>query len=288
MRPRVAVCLVGEPRGIKRCFPSLFKNVIDPLNASVFFSFNRAFNDDEEKIKLINKNLIFGELKEKTDLKKTLIPNSLYFKLTEEDFSPRSNWVGIVNGQKGGICHRHFDFKRMAEIISDKINFFDYFIITRSDFFYLFPIFDFSILNSEEIIKHEGFDNYSHTGMNWEFIICHKNKVLEFLNSPFLFMNCESLQDLIIKGIKHRPKNNESFQRIISDFYGWKISEMEINSFISADSLSEKTTWGEVEFCNQTNQFFKYRDMYNQALFNFEKYKKSFNWQKLKNQIKIL
>ena len=67
MRPRVAVCLVGEPRGIKRCFPSLFKNVIDPLNASVFFSFNRAFNDDEEKIKLINKNLIFGELKEKTD-----------------------------------------------------------------------------------------------------------------------------------------------------------------------------------------------------------------------------
>lgn len=287
MKLKVAICLVGEPRGIKSCFSSLFENLIEPLNADVFYSFNRATIEDDEKIKLINKNLIFGELKEKADLTKTIVPESLISKLIEEDFSPTTNWVGTVNGYRGGICYRHLDFKRMAEILSDKINNYDYFIITRSDFFYLFPIFDFSILKSEDIIKHKGFDNNEDTGMNWEFIICSKNKVLEFLNSPFIFMNDEKLQDLVIKEIAPRPRNNESFQKIISDFYNWRVSEMEINGFISADSYSESTTWGKIDQCADTGRFFKYREMYYKALSNYEKYKISKIWSKIDNKISI-
>jgi hypothetical protein len=90
MRPRVAVCLVGEPRGINACIDSLYENIIEPLNASIFYSFNRATPEDESKIKLINKKLIFGELKEKVDLRKELVPDSLYAKFDDIDFYPQS------------------------------------------------------------------------------------------------------------------------------------------------------------------------------------------------------
>jgi len=287
MRPRVAVCLVGEPRGINTCVDSLYENIIEPLNASIFYSFNRATPEDESKIKLINKKLIFGELKEKVDLRKELVPDSLYSKFDEIDFYPLSNWIGTINKQMGGVCYRHVDFKRMAGIISSYLDEFDYFIITRSDFKYLFPIFDFSILKDQEIIKHKGFDNYSHTGMNWEFIICKSNKVLEFLNSPFLFMNDESLQDLMIKEIRQRPRNNESFQRIISEYYKWNVSEMEINGFLSADSMEESTTWGEVRYSEINKTYFKYSGMVQDAYSSFEKVNSGLKWQIDRKEINI-
>ncbi len=278
MPPRVAFCLVGEPRGISACVDSLYENIIEPLDASIFYSFNRATPEDESKIKLINKKVIFGELKEKCDLRKELVPDSLYLKFDEIDFDRFSNWIGTINKQKGGVCYRHVDFKKMAGIISPYLDQFDYFIITRSDFKYLFPIFDFSILKDQEIIKHKGFDHNCYTGMNWEFIICKSNKVLEFLNSPFLFMNDESLQDLMIKEIRQRPRNNESFQRIISEYYKWNVSEMEINGFLSADSIEENTTWGKVQYSEINKSYFKYPEMMQDAYFNFENINSGLKW----------
>jgi hypothetical protein len=287
MKPRVALCLVGEPRGIKSCIGSLYEFVVDPLEATIFYSFNRATPQDEEKIALINRNVAFGELKEKPDLRKALVPDSLYNKLQREDFYFQSNWVGTVNGQTGGVCYRHVDFKRMAEIISDKVRDFDYFIVTRTDFRYLFPIFDFSMLKYHDIIKHKGFDNEKKTGMNWEFIIWRAEVVLEYLNSPFTFMNDENLQNLLIGEFNQRPRNNESMQRVIAKFYEWHSAEMEINGFISADSFEEKTTWGHVEQCGRTGLFFKYRDMYCTALENQEKFQANPKWKLENNSITI-
>ena len=119
------------------------------------------------------------------------------------------------------------------------------------------------------------------------FIICPASKVLQYLNSPFLFMNDEGLQDIILDRISSRPRNNESFQRIIAEFYEWQVVEMDINGFISADSLNEKTTWGEITKCNESGLFYKYRAMYENALSNFEAYNKTALWVKVGNQIKI-
>jgi hypothetical protein len=287
MRPRVAICLTGEPRGMKACADSLYENIVEPLDASVFYSFNRATPDDESKMELVARKLIYGELKEKADLRKELVPESLFDKLDERDFDPLSNWIGTINKQKGGVCYRHIDFRRMAVIVSDYLNQFDYFIITRSDFKYLFPIFDFSILTDQEIIKHKGSDHYFHTGMNWEFIICKSNKVLEFLNAPYLFMNDESLQDLVIKKIRQRPRNNESFQRIISEYYNWNVSEMEINGFLSADSLEERTTWGEVQHSESKQIYFKYSEMTNDAYRNLDKINCGLRWKNDGKELKL-
>jgi len=291
MKLKVAICLVGEPRGIRSCIDSFYKFVADPLDATIFYSFNRATPEDEEKIALINKRVAFGELKEKPDLRKALVPDSLYNKLQIEDFHCQSNWVGTVNGQTGGVCYRHVDFKRMAEIVSDKVQDFDYFIITRTDFRYLFPIFDFSILRCHDVIKHKGFNNGfqndTRTSMNWEFIICKAEIVLQYLNSPFLFMNDEVLQNLLIGELNGRPRNNESMQKVIAEFYEWHTAEMEINGFISADSFEERTTWGRVQQCSEKNMFFKYRDMYYTAIENEKRFQSTPNWALNNNEILI-
>lgn len=287
MKLRVAVCFVGEPRGIKTCIDSLYENIVEPLDASLFYSFNRATSEDESKISAINKKVIFGELKEKCNLRKELVPDSLYNKFDEMDFYFQSNWVGAVNGLDGGVCYRHVDFKRMGQIISDYLSVFDYFIITRSDFRYLFPIFDFSILKDVDIVKHKGADHFANTGMNWEFIVCHRNKVLEYLNSPYIFMNDENLQDYFLPILRERPRNNESFQRIISDYYKWNVYEMDINGFLSADDHSEKTTWGHVQYDQDKKVHFKYREMLNDAYTNLGKIKSSLKWRLANKEIKI-
>jgi hypothetical protein len=287
MKPRVAVCLVGEPRGIKTCIESFYENIVNPLNAGIFYSFNRATPEDEEKIQLINKKVIIGEIKEKCNLRKELVPDSLYNKFDEMDFYFQSNWVGTVNGLDGGVCYRHVDFKRMGQIISDYLSAFDYFIITRSDFRYLFPIFDFSILKDVDIVKHKGSDHFSNTGMNWEFIVCHKSKVLEYLNSPYVFMNDESLQDFFLPILRERPRNNESFQRIISDYYGWRVLEMDINGFLSADNDLERTTWGHVQYDQDKKVHFKYPEMMDDAYSNFTKISSGLKWKLENKEIKI-
>ena len=278
MRPRVAVCLTGELRAINSCVPTLYKNILEPLSAGIFYCFNKHNPEKDDKVNIFNNRLIKGRIYDKPNLRTTLVPDSLYNKLDEQDFYFQSNWLGTVNGCAGGVCYRHWDFKNLAFIIAPYVNDFDYFIITRTDFFYLFPIFDFSILKDQEVIKHKGFDNYSHTGMNWEFIICKSSKVLEFLNSPFLFMNDESLQDLMIKEIRQRFRNNESFQRIISEYYKWNVSEMEINGFLSADSMKESTTWGEIQYSESNKNYFKYPGMVQDAYSNLDKINSGLKW----------
>lgn len=287
MRPRVAVCLAGELRAVNSCVPTLYKNLLEPLDAKIFYCFNKHNLEKDQKVNIFNDRLINGRIYEKPDLRKTLVPDSLYNKLDKVDFYPHSNWVGTVNGCAGGVCYRHLDFKNLAFMVAPHVDDFDYFIVTRTDFHYLFPIFDFSILNGQEIIKHSGFDNFENSGMNCEFIICHKTKILEYLNSPFLFMNDESLQDYMISKIRKRFRNAESFQKIICEFYGWNVTEMEINSFLSADSEKERTTWGTVEKEENFEFCYKYRDMMLKAYENYSKYKENKIWKLENNKIII-
>jgi hypothetical protein len=288
MRPRVAVCLTGEVRGINSCVPTLYKNILEPLSAGIFYCFNKHNPEKDNKISVFNNRLIKGRIYEKPDLRKTLVPDSLYSKLDEQDFYFQSNWLGTVNGCTGGVCYRHWDFKNLAFLITPYVNDYDYFIVTRTDFHYLFPIFDFSILNGQEIIKHSGFDNTDGKGMNWEFIICHRSKILEYLNSPYLFMNDPMLQNYMIQEIRQRHRNNECFQKIIAEFYEWKISEMDINSFISADSMQERTTWGEIDLEKNFGVCFKYRDMMYKAYDNYERFKVNKSWVLQDQFIKVL
>jgi hypothetical protein len=100
-------------------------------------------------------------------------------------------------------------------------------------------------------------------------------------------MNDESLQDLMIKEIRQRPRNNESFQRIISEYYKWNVSEMEINGFLSADSMEESTTWGEVQYSEINKSYFKYPEMVQDAYSSFEKINSGLKWRIDKKEINI-
>ena len=81
MRPRVAVCLTGETRGINSCVPTLYKNILEPLSAGIFYCFNKHNPEKDNKISVFNNRLIKGRIYEKPDLRKTLVPDSLYSKL---------------------------------------------------------------------------------------------------------------------------------------------------------------------------------------------------------------
>ena len=91
-------------------------------------------------------------------------------------------------------------------------------------------------------------------------------------------MNDESLQDLMIKEIRQRFRNNESFQRIISEYYKWNVSEMEINGFLSADSMKESTTWGEIQYSESNKNYFKYPGMVQDAYSNLDKINSGLKW----------
>ena len=101
-------------------------------------------------------------------------------------------------------------------------------------------------------------------------------------------MNDPMLQNYMIQEIRQRHRNNECFQKIIAEFYEWKISEMDINCFISADSMQERTTWGEIDLEKDFGVCFKYRDMMYKAYDNCERFKVNKAWISQDQFIKVL
>ena len=69
MKSRVAVCLAGELRGVNSCLPTLFKHVLEPLKAGVFYCFNKHSEYNDQKVNIFNNRLVSGRIYDKTNLK---------------------------------------------------------------------------------------------------------------------------------------------------------------------------------------------------------------------------
>jgi hypothetical protein len=291
MSTKIATCLFGPIRGTKRCYPTLVKNIIDQWDCNLFFCLQNSDKDDYKKIKEIKGNIIDFEIYQNENLE-TCFSKNFYSKLASyaklalhsdsDSLSYDVNFLGPFVGSHAALLAR-LNFARLAKMLEKHINRYDYFLITRLDHFYLFPIFDKSFLNPDYIFKYDGHD---WGGINSELLIVPSNIVLEWLNFNKSFLNEEQYTDFIISGMeKVRRKNSEYLTRLMFDYKKWKFKTFSMNSFISADSAQDKSNHQSIK--SSEEYIWKYDCQFSKCLENYKLWQNGYIWKNFSDKISL-
>jgi len=291
MSIKIATCLYGPIRGVKRCYPTLVKNIIEQWDTDIFLCLQNCNKDDYENIKEIKGNIIESEIYQNENLE-TCFSESFYSKLIpyvklvmQNDptlFPYDVNFLGPIFGSHAPLLAR-LNSVKLAIMLKRHVDKYDYFLITRLDHFYLFPIFDKSFLNSDYIFKYDGHD---WGGINSDFLIVPSNIVLDWLNFNKSFLNDEQYIDYIISGMeKIRRKNSEYLTKLMFDYKKWNLKILSMNSFISADSIQDNSNHQIIK--NSEEHIWKYDCQFSKCVENYSLWQNGYRWKNSIDKISL-
>lgn len=261
---RYAVCIWGELRSINSTIDSFYSNLVEPLNADVFLMVQKT-NDNEmdRKIDLFKERVI-----EKYMYDKPVDLNDVFKNYNELKERSADNY--LINSNSQIYYNFHMIYENFGDVFESN---YDYIILTRSDFLYLFPFPD--LLNySNESDTFWCYDGHEWWGVNLCLICVSSSYIKRYLNSFYLYLNDNAYMERLNSNIL----NLEKFAKMIFDDNGWNIGKIENNAFITADGENEKTTWGSITFSNEHNVFYKYTEQLNNTYTALEKYNNGKKW----------
>lgn len=288
---KIALCIYGTMRGPNNCLPTLYQNIIKPWDTDVFVCINKQYNDDDVRLSMLQSfgaKIIEKNIEQQPDVY-TWFPKSFYERLVplaknklKESNANNVNFLSPIVGSHSSL-HIRLNWYRFSFIIEKYLEEYDFFIFTRPDHLYLFPIFDKSFLQKENIIHY---DEHGWGGLNADFIIIHRDLVIDWLRKSIDYLTKETLQDILIKELKEIDLwNSERYSLLVADLNSWKMKKMAINSFISADSLDELTSNNPIMHDGQ--YYYKYDTNYRPCLKNFELWKSGFKWKNSEEKISL-
>jgi len=298
--PKVAVCLWGTMRSPNSCLHTLYKNIIEPWQTDVIVCINECYShpdkSDVERVDMLRQlgaNIVEQDIRKQPDLN-TFFPKSFYDKfipMAQERLKQHDNpcWVNFVGPLVGTHANLHLrvNWYKLGNLLRDKnyVDKYDYFLITRPDHLYMFPMFDKSFLNEDEIVHY---DEHGFGGINADFVIVSKKNVLEWLNKISIQYLCdETLQDILIEEMKHMDLwIAEEYSALITRLNPWKLKPMCINSFIACDSPNELSSWNKVMFDGE--HYFKYHSNRDPCKHNYGLWQDNYRWTNTVDKIKLV
>jgi len=242
---KVAVCLRDSPRSIDCALPTIYENVINPLNADVFGMFTVGeHSDDRDRISKINERVIEKDYWDPNNLS-NILPKIFWD--THVKFASKipanqsNNYLSPIYIAPG--CMRNnwysippiYTLLKLYNMIKKYIDYYDFFIITRTDLYFLFPIFDKNILknNYNNILTY---DCWKWGGINQEFVILSKQNLIRYCNRMKYYTDKEFIEPIISLMNNEKGKNAEAFSKNVFKLEQFKNKEMSMNCFIAKDS----------------------------------------------------
>ena len=143
---KYALLIMYELRGVKKTIGDLYKYIVDFYDADIFILCQKQYDDDEERIKLFNRNVKFVKLYDKPNPKD-------YFNIDEEFIFSNYKNMSKKNDEYRGLWNTPgniqicINLNEMAKVLKDYINDYDYYIGVRSDIEILFPFPDKELFN---------------------------------------------------------------------------------------------------------------------------------------------
>jgi hypothetical protein len=258
-----AVCIFGELRGVKTTIDSFYKNLIEPIDADIFINCQLTNTHIDDNIKLFNKNYIKKNIYEKP-------LSSNYFKY--------NNLLQPINENiiYEGALQAFLNFKEIADAYGDILEKnYNYIILTRSDFKYLFEI-----PNVLKITKNDNifwsYEDDTWGGINNNFSIIPSKFIKQYLYSYYNYLtNVNYINKLL--SLK-TGLNCERLTTSIFKFNNWKIGTMKSNAFITADYINERSTWASIKYNDAYKTLFKYPGQLNNSYKNLNIFNKGNNW----------
>lgn len=272
LRPRVLCCIWGELRGVFASAQSFRDCVLEPLDADVVILAQRQLPDDDERVKflqgLFGRRLTHCELYDKPAATDALGGAPALEAMKQI----RGNWLNAGNSQVLANHHRLGELLERAGFVEA----YEMFVSTRSDLLHLLPFPDpaqlLGVLGPLDILTQAG---HEFGGLNYNLAIMRREVVAQYMRVP-----CEE-----IAGRAQRKRrvalNIESCFQLLLETRGWRSLRMPVTCFITADALSDRSTWKQVRASAQRGVLFKYEPQMQQAYSALERWRCRPGWQTL-------
>lgn len=251
---KFAFLVMYELRALKKTIETLRKYIIDFYNTDVFILCNRMNSQDDELIKLFDKNVIYSKIYDKPNPDLYFPPNSNYFIPMKN-----GNWKSSGNVQ---VYINNYEFYK---IMKDHYKNYDYFIIMRVDIDVLFDFPDKSFF--ENIPK--GIYSFNPVyARNWggsgggNFI--HRDFILDYLSCYWDTLTNPNYYKLIMS------ESNGNFNQEKLLLLSLKLKNLNftyiniINYYYTAETLNDYTTWSTIKYYK--NIICKYSEQVDEAL----------------------
>jgi hypothetical protein len=248
----ICVCIEGQLRGSEKCGENIKKYLIDYLKADLYFYLQnyelynesdlKYYGEYKEKIVYDNPNPnfenIFDNLAEKFGYDKNIWRDTFtQLKERDQNFS--------LGYEKPGTCiRRMYNRYLIYEYFKDKN--YDWYIISRSDFYFVDNFYDISNFNKNNLYVAELGD---WGGINNNLIIFNKinfEKILTYIKT-FLsgqFLNIVN-NKIKIRSLRKFMKiiNEEKFFMFNMEIANIQISKLQLLWYISGDEITNYTSW---------------------------------------------
>lgn len=278
---RIALLIMFELRYIHHNINDFYKYLIDYYNADIFLLSQRKFDDDEARLNLFQRKVVYKELYSKPELSE-YFNNYDYIQDKKKDGDNNFNW------NKNQVLQLFINMNKMSYIIEKYINDYDYFIMLRTDSKILFPFPPSNILYNIPKGTYQIKANYCHNwgGVGFRFLIS-KEYILSYLRSPYEVINSNYLIDLFLNNNKFKYKNQENLLNFSLEYK--KIPNYHINSlnyYYTCEDINSYTTWAKPKINAEYNVICKYPNQCIEAYKNLNLYKKkNFKWIFINNNI---
>ncbi len=242
---KTCVCIEGQLRGSKRCGPTMKKHLIDYLNADLYFYIQNYEKHNDENMNYYGESKIKNVYDNPSDFTET------FDKICDEFGYDKNNWRNFfeqitdenykLGFNKPGTCIRRM-YNRYLIYNMLKDTDYDWYILTRSDLYFLDNFHDVSKFDSDSLHVYE---KLGWNGLNNNFIVFHKNNFKKILTYLHNFLN-NTLLNYIKNSNNLRRLNEERFF-----FYSMNAINIKVNTFknmyyISGDDEREYTTWARI------------------------------------------
>lgn len=292
---KIAICLVGQLKAVDTCMVNFYNMMVKPLNADVIVCVNRASDNDEQLLKKIPGNVVYKEIYEKECLD-TYFPPIFYEKHVKPaskiaqgydhprfgDCKPMGLMCNYIAPLVGRMNHliKMLNWQRLVNVVK-QLDEYDFYVITRSDHFYLFPHVDPTILQSDTIYHY---DAHSFGGMNSDCLIMSKTNLINWLTDNMKSLVDEKYIDMVLDQMyANNSWNAESHTKSVTQIGNYKTKPYLINSFVTADNDTETPPNSHLRFKKTTidgiERLYKYEESQLQpALTNYNYWKSGGKW----------
>ena len=276
---KFAYLVMTELRSLDKTIQQLFDYIINPYEADIFICVQQTFSDDNEKIKLFDKNVVYKEIYTKPD------PN-IYF-------GPNNNInIGMGNWNINSNLQIYINYHKMSQIIEKYIDKYDYFITLRTDVCILFPFPEKKLFENippalytvdAEYCKHWGGCGFS--------VFIHKTFIMEYLSSYYTIISNKIYNNILIDNFKKKGStysNQENFHKICLMIINNQNKKCNIlintkyiknnNYYYSAKTLNDYTTWSKPNLHPIYNVICKYNGQCEEAYKNLELWRNNKKW----------
>ena len=270
-KKKYAICIWGQLRGIESTHDSFNNYLVKPLDADVYVVARNIIDDNDETIiNIFNEDAVkYKKLNNAPDISSYFTKNNGENALNEYEYIT-ANWKN-----EGNINH-YINFNEVAKLIGNELHSnYDYIIMVRSDFLYLFDFPNILDIIPENLNDHFWcYSGHSYGGINYNLIVVPKKYLIEYLTACYKYIMDGTLHNIV----KIPVLNCESYMQLIFNNNNWKIGYIQNNGFISANNSNDHTTWGKIIYSEEHNVLYKYREQLDNSYNALELWNNNKRW----------